>query len=129
MITEKGEKVKSKAEKRIADYLYSNSFRYAYEKPALARGIWVFHYKISNPDFYLPDFDVYVEYWGLLNARDYKVRDEYTMMMKWKMAQYHENTIKFISLYPANLDNLDWIFKTKLREVTGVEFRYEALLA
>jgi hypothetical protein len=42
--------------------------------------------------------------------------------MKKKMAQYYSNDIKFISIYPDNLSNLDWIFRTKLKKVTGFEF-------
>jgi hypothetical protein len=41
--------------------------------------------------------------------------------MRWKMAQYHRNKIKFISLYPDNLRNLDWVFRAKFREVVGVD--------
>jgi len=41
--------------------------------------------------------------------------------MKRKMASYYENNIKFISLYPSNFDNLDWIFRRKFRDVTGFE--------
>lgn len=124
--TLKGEKVKSRGEKQIADYLHSNNFVYEYERPALTRGVWIFRDKISLPDFYLTDFDVYIEYWGLVNAKDYRVRNEYTRVMKWKMAQYHSNSIKFISVYPNNLSNFDWIFKAKLRDVAGVHFPGQA---
>lgn len=61
--TLRGEWVKSQGEKLIADYFYSNRIKYVYEdrakttKSALVRGI-------SKPDFYLPDHEVYVEYWG-----------------------------------------------------------------
>jgi hypothetical protein len=118
-----GEEVKSKGEKIIADYLFRSNIRYEYEKPAFTRG-WIFRDKISNPDFYLPEYDVFVEYWGLVNAYHHHVRSDYTKVMKWKMAQYHNNRIKFISIYPKNLDNLDWIFKAKLREVTGIDLTY-----
>lgn len=121
-ITEKGEKVKSRSEKRIADYLYRNNIQYEYEKPAFTRG-WIFHDKIANPDFYLPEYDVYIEYWGLVDAKNNHVRYEYTRIMKWKMAQYHQNKIKFMSLYPNNMENLDWVFKAKLKEATGIDFR------
>ena len=119
-MTEKGEKVKSISEKRIADYLYENNIEYEYERPAFTRG-WLFHDKIANPDFYLPEYEVYIEYWGLVNARTACVRAEYTRIMKWKMAQYHENRIKFISIYPNNMDNLDWVFKAKMKNVLGRE--------
>jgi hypothetical protein len=45
---------------------------------------------------------------------------QYEETMKWKMAQYHQNGIKFISIYPKNLGNLDWVFRTKFREAAGV---------
>ena len=113
-----GEKVKSRSEKTIADYLFQNSIRYEYEKAAKAHFL-IFSEKISKPDFYLSDYNVYVEYWGLVDADDKKVRSRYTREMKWKMAQYHKHKIKFISLYESNLHNLDWIFRKKYQEVTG----------
>jgi hypothetical protein len=45
--------------------------------------------------------------------------------MKWKMAQYHRNNIRFISLYHDNLRNLDWVFRAKFRKVVGVELPAE----
>jgi len=118
--TLKGEKVKSKGERQIANYLYLRNILYEYEKEARTDG-WIFHEKISKPDFYLPDNDVLIEYWGLVNAQDKRVKSEYTRVMKWKMAQYHENAIRFISIYPDNLSNLDWIFKAKFKAVTGID--------
>ncbi len=110
--------VKSKGEKYIADYFYSQNIRYQYEKEALSHGI-IFSKHISNPDFYLPEHDIYVEYWGLVDADNKNVRDNYVRTMKWKMRQYHEAGIKFISIYPKNLSNLDWIFRKKFENVTG----------
>jgi hypothetical protein len=119
-VTLRGENVKSIGEKRIADYFERNNIRYVYEKEARGRSLF-FSYKISNPDFYLPDYDVYVEYWGLLDADDYWTRTNYERSMKRKMAIYHKNNIKFISIYPRNLGNLDWIFRRKFRQATGYE--------
>jgi hypothetical protein len=119
-VTLRGENVKSIGEKRIADYFERNNIRYIYEKEARERALF-FSYKISNPDFYLPDYDVYVEYWGLVNADDYWTRTNYERNMKRKMAIYYQNNIKFISIYPRNLGNLDWIFRMKFKKVTGFE--------
>ena len=58
-----GEKVKSRGEKYIADYFFQKRIRYEYEKPAKTHA-WIFAQKISKPDFYLPEYDVYVEYLG-----------------------------------------------------------------
>lgn len=119
-VTLNGEEVKSIAERKIADYFRRNNIKYVYEKEL--RKIGLFHdYTICCPDFYLPDYDVYVEYWGLVDADDEYTRKRYVRNMKQKMAIYYENKIKFISLYPRNLDNLDWIFRTKLKQVTGYE--------
>ena len=108
-VTLKGENVKSRAESRIADYFTENGIRYVYEYGAQTDAL-VFKRTFAHPDFYLPDYGVYVEYWGLLGASK-----DYERTMKWKMAQYHRNKIKFISLYERNLDNLDWVFRAKFR--------------
>jgi len=119
-VTVRGEEVKSIGERRIADYFEKNNINYAYEREAKGRFLF-FDYKISSPDFYLPDYDVYVEYWGLVNADDSWTRAQYVKNMKRKMAIYYQNNIKFISIYPRNLKNLDWIFRRKFKKVTGSE--------
>ena len=48
-------------------------------------------------------------------------RAKYVRSMKWKMCKYYELDVQFISLYPRNLANLDWIFRKKFNEVTGQE--------
>ena len=121
-ITHNGEEVKSKAEKHLANYFQSQGIRYLYEKEARSQGIMSSKH-ISNPDFYLPDHDVYVEFWGLVDAENKKVRDNYVRTMKWKMSQYYENRIKFVSIYPNNMDNLDWIFRKKFSDVTGYQLQ------
>jgi len=113
--TLRGENVKSRGEKQIADYFATSGIRYLYEWKAQTNAI-IFKRTFAHPDFYLPDYNVYVEYWGLLGASK-----EYERVMKWKMAQYHRNNIRFISLYHDNLRNLDWVFRAKFRKVVGVE--------
>jgi len=119
-VTQRGETVKSIEERRIADYFEKNNINYVYEQEARGKALFS-DYKISNPDFYLPDYGVYVEYWGLVNADDNWTRTKYVRSMKRKMAIYYRNNIKFISIYPDNLENLDWIFRTKFRKATGYE--------
>ncbi len=46
---------------------------------------------------------------------------QYAREMKYKLARYHELGVKFISLYPDNLPNLDGVFRKRFREATGVE--------
>jgi hypothetical protein len=118
--TRQGVEVRSRAELRIADYFDRARVRYEYEREVRA-GFWIFTSKVSCPDFYLPDHDLYVEYWGMLDVDDARDRDRYERTMKYKMARYHQLGIKFISLYPRDLDNLDQSFRQKFMEATGQE--------
>lgn len=111
-ITKKGELVKSRSEKYIADYFYDNQINYIYEKP-FEKGFWIFKNELAKPDFYLPDYDVYVEYWGLIDNKDY------FQLMRFKMRSYHEEGLKFISIYPDNLKNFNYYFRKKFNQVTG----------
>ncbi|MGD0146060.1 MAG: zinc-ribbon domain-containing protein [Nitrososphaerales archaeon] len=113
--TLQGEHVKSRAEQRIADYFTENGIRYVYEKGAQTDAL-IFKQTFAHPDFYLSDYNVYVEYWGLVDASK-----EYQRNMKWKMVQYHKNKIKFVSIYPDNMENINWIFRAKFRKTMGFD--------
>lgn len=113
-----GQQVRSKAERTIADYTQQN-IPYEYEKTAKTNGL-IFKDKISKPDFCLTQYDLYVEYWGLLNTNDRRLNRKYERM-KYKMARYYENKIKFVSLYPNNLSNLDYIFRKKFKAAKGFD--------
>jgi hypothetical protein len=119
-VTKLGVQVRSKAEERIADYFDSIGLRYQYEKE-IETGIWIFTEKVSAPDFYLQDYDVYVEYWGMVNVDNGYDRNKYQRAMKYKMARYYDLGIKFISIYPENMKNLDWVFRKKFKKVTGLD--------
>jgi len=80
---------------------------------------FIFKSKISRPDFYLPQYNLVVEYWGLVDSPDAGTRDNYIRTMRWKMAQYRKNNIRFLSIYPSNLNDLDYYFKRKFRETMG----------
>lgn len=123
-VTLRGEMVRSIGERRIADYFATNNIRYVYEQEVRRRPVLFGNardYRVSVPDFYLPDYNVYVEYWGLVDAEDSWTRTRYEQNMRRKMAIYYRNNIRFISIYPSNLQNLDWIFRTKFKKVTGLE--------
>jgi hypothetical protein len=69
----------------------------------------------------LPLYDLWIEYWGLLDARDKPTSKRYEKSMRYKMARYHQNRINFISLYPSNLSNLDYQFRKKFRKAKGYD--------
>ena len=110
-MTLRGEVVRSYSEKVIADWLFRRGIRYAYERPVFDRRGSL----ISRPDFYLPDYDVYVEYWGLAGT-DRK----YDRTTRWKTLQYRRNGVSVVSLYPGELADLDAAFGSKLSRTTPV---------
>ena len=82
--SEKGERVRSKTEKIIADYLYRNNIPYKYEKPLVLKG-----YGTIYPDFTLLSTDTYEElYWEHDGRMDDPV--------------YASNAVKKIKMYETN---------------------------
>ena len=112
-ITIDGVKVRSKAEKKIADFLVNHGVKYHYEKMLRT---WALGSKISFPDFYLPQYKIYIEYWGLI---DY---ERYSLTMKRKMAKYYEISLNWINLYPYDLENIELNLPRKFKEKTGIDF-------
>lgn len=65
--TTDGTFVQSGGEKKIAEFLHTHGIAYRYdERIRIIEGYAV------RPDFYLPEFDVYIEYWGM-DTTDYKI--------------------------------------------------------
>jgi hypothetical protein len=114
-VTLRGEVVRSNSERVIADYFSRAGIRYVYEQPAMDR--WGLR-RISRPDFYLPDYGVYVEYWGLTGLPEGSARSRYEKGMRGKMEQYRRNGIRFVSLYPNELNGLDVAFRAKLEQAS-----------
>ena len=89
--------MQSDGERRIAELLSAENIRFRYdERFRILDGYAI------RPDFYLPEFDVYIEYWGMDTA-DYKIG-----MLK-KQQLYQQQGKKLVSLYPDD--------KPRLREV------------
>jgi hypothetical protein len=80
---------------------------------------WGFR-RISKPDFCLPDYGVYVEFWGLVNLPNNFARSRYERSMRWKMAQYRRNGIRVVCLYPDEIGNLAAVFRLKLNELACI---------
>jgi len=62
-----------------------------------------------NPDFFLPEFNVYIEYWGMDTA-DYKIG-----LLK-KQQFYQQQGKKLISLYPDDKPRIRELINAKLRK-------------
>ena len=63
-VTLNGEYVKSYGELDIANFLYQNQIRYEYEA-SYKFDTNTAEYGQYHPDFYLPDYDLYIEYFGI----------------------------------------------------------------
>jgi hypothetical protein len=105
--TLKGEMVRSLSEKFIADFLFTHNVIYEYEK----------HLKLDQwelkPDFYLPTYNIYVEFWGMLNDQNY------FQNFQSKVQTYNKHHIKFIALNQEDLPNIETNFPIKLQIALG----------
>ncbi|MBN1676689.1 MAG: HEAT repeat domain-containing protein [Kiritimatiellae bacterium] len=97
-----GTLLQSDGERRIAEWLTAHSLAYRYD--AKYRIIREFQIR---PDFYLPELDVYIEYWGLDTS-------QYKMSMFKKQTLYQQQGKRLISVYPHDLPRLDSLLKAKL---------------
>ncbi|HUG09932.1 MAG TPA: HEAT repeat domain-containing protein [Opitutaceae bacterium] len=102
IVARAGTLVQSDGERLIADWLSAHSIAYRYdERFRILSGHAV------RPDFFLPEFGVYIEYWGMDTA-DYKIG-----MLK-KQQLYQQEGKRVISLYPEDKPRLDSILRSKL---------------
>jgi len=98
-----GTVVQSEGERRIAEWLTTHGLAYRYD--AKFRIIGEFQIR---PDFYLPELDVYIEYWGLDTP-------QYKMSMYKKQTLYQQEGKRLLSVYPCDLAVLDDLLAAKLR--------------
>lgn len=94
--------VQSKGEKRIGDWLAKNAIAYEYDERITVAGDFR-----MRPDFYLPEFDVYIEYWGMNTP-------EYLENRKKKLFLYKREGKRLISLSYLDFENLEEILRLKL---------------
>ena len=100
--TEDGTAVQSIGERRIADFLSAKHIAYIYDE----------RYRIAGdvrirPDFYLPEFDLYIEYWGMDTP-------EYIANMRKKLFLYQRAGKKLISISFRDFDQIESVLEEKL---------------
>ncbi len=103
--TKDGTFVQSDGERKVCEWLNKNNIKYRYDE----RFRILADYAV-RPDFYLPEFDIYIEYWGM-DTIDYKIG----MLKKLKL--YQQEGKKLISLYPEDKNNLDIVLKNRLEKL------------
>jgi hypothetical protein len=108
---DKGKLKRSSEELFIDDFLDKNYFDFEAEKvlPKL-KGDEEFKYR--RADFYLKNYKVYIEYFGLYNSTKEK-RAEYDK----KVEVYIKNNIPTVFLYPHELGIIEYSFHVKLLRI------------
>lgn len=104
-ITDRGETVRSKAEKTVADWLAQNKYEYELE------------HRLKFPsgdvlvnDFYLPAGDINIEYWGMTTK-------EYLKRKKTKKKLYKKHRLKLVSVEAEHLSELDEYLPEEIKKM------------
>ncbi len=116
--TMQGEKVKSLEELTIANFLYLNGIEYKYEMP------YPFGETTYRPDFYLVDYDIYLEHFGIDENNRAKWLNEFNekkyveeMQLKRETHKIHETKLlETYSYYNRNnvlLDKLNEMLRNE----------------
>lgn len=102
-----GRKVRSRAEAIICSWLYNNKIRVKYEEPVYYIDEKTGETKELHPDFYLPDYELYIEYNELTNPKYLKSK-EYTQKI------YDKIGLKVIIMNDKDLLDVSACLKPKL---------------
>lgn len=97
-----GRKVRSRAEALISNWLYKEAIRSVYEKTIYYNEAG--ENKSLHPDFYLPDYNLYIEYNELTNP-NYKKSKEYTQKI------YKSLGYKVLIMTEKDLQDIDACLK------------------
>ena len=112
---EDGHPVKSQQEAMIDDYLYHHNIKHIYEKPL---SIDEDPEHDLHPDFYLPDYDLYIEHFGITGNKEYEKSKEY------KLSIYKKLNITLIVTTGKDITNLSANLERKLRFIKKGEINY-----
>lgn len=99
--TQNGVYVRSQQEMIIYDAIYNKRIRIEYEKivPYIDDNG---EQKELKPDFYLPDYNLYIEHWGYEAKSD----PEYKKSKEYKMKVYEKRGLKVASTYNEDIDDI-----------------------
>ena len=121
--TIRNETVKSYGEMDIANFLTQNRIEYIYEQPYNV-DTRTSEYGQYNPDFYLPEYDFYIEYFGInkdgkvpsyfKGSKGMTATQVYQASMKWKREIHSANNTTLIECYAH--EKFDGILLEKLKE-------------
>lgn len=108
--------LKSEGESKIARFLEENSIKYHYEP-----GLLIYYPKdkprIWYPDFYLPEFGTYIEYFGLSG------KQQYDQGIRVKESIYSKMGLSVIPVYPWTFaENWEGYIMNELKRKTVDSF-------
>ena len=103
-----GHMVRSRGEAMIDALLYERRIVHAYERLVPVE-------QKMYCDFYLPEYDLYIEFWGLEENPKYKARKEK------KLETYRQNELRLVEIKNEHIDNLEDYLMGQL-----VKFGYKA---
>lgn len=102
-----GHMVRSRAEAMIDAFFYEHRIVHSYERLVPVEDV-------MYCDFYLPDFDLYIEFWGMESNPKYKARKTK------KIEIYRQNGLKLLEVKDEHINNLDDFLTAQL-----VKFGYK----
>lgn len=112
LTTKDGDQVRSRGELIIDNYLYGNNISHEYEKSVYINEIEL------RPDFYLPEYDVYIEYWGYdENSQDREIADAYEQRKHEKQGLYKQGNITLIEIENKDFENIYLTLDNKFKEL------------
>lgn len=131
------EQVKSRAEKQILDFLLTNKLS---NRPIKVE----YEHEIENigkPDFYLPEYDLYIEHWGLTKNGTVpewfdQTTEDYLRNKEKKKQWFEENGKLLVETFSHEYDNenpekflglISERITTKLQEKTKSKFSFELM--
>lgn len=116
-LTLKKEFVKSQQEVMIANFLYIHGINYVYEQPYKHKTS-TSEYRQYKPDFYLPDYGIYLEHFGInrngeahftQNAtQNVALTKKYQAEMAWKRDLHKKYQTKLVETFSYEFTEKNW---------------------
>jgi len=130
--------VKSISERTIANFFFRHGIEFQYE-PLIE---WVDkddEDKEYTPDFYLPEYDIYIEHWGMNENFDVPewftiTSEEYRAIRRWKLEQFRKHQKNLIETWEYErfkdelIPNLKAMLKQLIPDIKFVPIPYEELI-
>ncbi len=103
-LTDDGHRVKSQGEVLIDNWLFMNRIPHAYEFKVYS--------KLGNciSDFYIPEKNIIIEYWGLISQERYRER------RKKKLNIYRQAGFKIVEIFPNDIKLLSEVLAKRLTD-------------